>query len=144
MSGSIPRIVVIEDNPADVSLLRRALDEQGEDFEFITISDGEQALSFIDLECRCELPLPCVILLDLHLPRHDGAAIMRELRRRSETAHVRVAVWTTLASPEERTEALSYGADHFQMKPADLEGFWTLARRLLDMCYGRVSKFTAS
>jgi CheY-like chemotaxis protein len=63
------RIVVIEDNPADVTLLRLALDAQGDPYQLEVLSDGEQALRFVrEYASMPGTPEPCVLILDLHLP----------------------------------------------------------------------------
>lgn len=144
MTGKPPRIVVIEDNPADVALLRRALDEQGEEYDFLVISDGEKALRFVDEQREAVDLVPCVILLDLHLPRHDGAAVLRAIAREPKLNHVQVAVWTTLASPLEKEEAMRCGADLYRLKPTSLEGFWELAEILLELCHGRAKKLAVT
>jgi CheY-like chemotaxis protein len=81
-----------------------------------------------------------VILLDLHLPRQDGGAVLKAISREPALANVHVAVWTTLGSPREREEALSYGADLYRLKPTSLEGYWELAALLIEMCHGQVLK----
>ncbi len=62
------RILVIEDNPFDIVLLRHALDKQGEDYELEILSNGEEALRFVhEHRTRVREPEPCVILLDRYL-----------------------------------------------------------------------------
>lgn len=137
MSKSAPLIVFIEDNPADVSMMRRAIGELDDKVEFRVLSDGEQALRFVEDYRKSDEPLPCVILLDLHLPRHDGNSVLRAINREPILEHVQVAVWTTLASPSEREETVRLGAALYQLKPNTVEGFWELAGKLLDLCHGR-------
>jgi len=82
-SGERPaRIVVIEDNPADVDLLRYALDRQGEAYELEVLGDGEQALQFVhEHRTGKRDPEPCVIILDLHLPKYDGLEVLRAIKK---------------------------------------------------------------
>jgi CheY-like chemotaxis protein len=134
MSSQPPRIVVVEDNPADVALLRRALEEQGQHFELIVLSDGEQAVQFVDKQRLGNEAVPCVILLDLHLPRVDGTTVLEAISNTPPLDHVKVAVWTTLASPTEHADALRLGADLYTLKPNAVEGFWEMAEVLLEMC----------
>src|ERR671911_1403628 len=93
------RIVVIEDNPAETVLLRHALDEQGEPYVLEVLTDGESALEFVRAHCHECRPEPCLIVLDLHLPRYDGATVLRAIRCAPELAHVKVVVLTSMASP---------------------------------------------
>lgn len=137
-----PLIVVVEDNPADIVLLRHALQDQDPNIRIQVLSDGEQALKFVEEQRFAQESVPCVILLDLHLPRRDGNDVLRAISLQPKLDHVRIAVWTTLASPEERERALSFGADLYQIKPTVLEGFWELAAKLIDLCHGRATKTT--
>lgn len=130
------RIVLIEDNPGDVYLLRQALAHQGEPYSLEVLADGEQALRFLTAHCRQESESePCVIVLDLHLPKHDGLTILRALRKEPSLAQVRVAVLTSIASPHEAAEIRTLGVDLFREKPDDFEGFLSLAAALLALCH---------
>ena len=70
---SVPTILVIEDNMADVFLIRHALDQHGEAYQLEVLPDGEAALGFV-AEHRSGIRQhdPCVILLDLYLPKTTG------------------------------------------------------------------------
>ncbi len=97
---SIPTILVIEDNVADQVLLRYALDEMGEPYRFEVLVDGEMALAFIDdhRQGRREHE-PCVILLDLHLPKYSGIEVLAAIREEPVLNHIHVFVLTTDISP---------------------------------------------
>ena len=125
------RILVIEDNPADVTLLRQALAAQNEPFVLEVLSDGEAALDFIRSHCTGPSSDPCLIVLDLHLPRYDGTAVLRAIRAEPGLAGVDVVVVTTIASPEEKEELLSLGVLGYRTKPMDWDGFVSLARDLM-------------
>ena len=73
-SCSSCQIVLAEDNPADVGLVRAALQEHGVDYELHIIDDGAKALSFIDsLDMDSKIPCPDLLLLDLYLPQAVAA-----------------------------------------------------------------------
>src|SRR6266404_1552719 len=101
-ASSPARILIIEDNPGDVFLLRHALETIDENFELKVLADGEQALQFVR-EHRLGLhpPDPCVIVVDLHLPKHDGMAVLRALKCAPALEHIGVVVLSGLASAEE-------------------------------------------
>jgi CheY-like chemotaxis protein len=130
------RILVIEDNSSEVFLLRRALlAMKGEDFELEVASDGEAALQFIHRRGREEEDYPCVIVLDLHLPKHDGLEILREIRCTPILADVPVLVTTNGVSPKEAEELRKMGAD-YRLKPRNLAEFAILAADLVTICNG--------
>jgi len=137
------RIVVIEDNPAETTLLRHALDEQRESYVLEILPDGESALAFVRdhcLECR---PEPCLIVLDLHLPRYDGATVLRAIRSAPELANVKVVILTSLASPADKAEVLALGVDAYRTKPISWNEMLELARELIMICNGSLKRAAA-
>jgi CheY-like chemotaxis protein len=130
------RIIVIEDNTSDIFLLRRALTAKlGEGFDLEIAPDGEQALHMIQTRAGSGKAQPCVILLDLHLPKHDGLEILHALRQSAILGDVRVVVTTNSASPSEERALKSMGAD-YRSKPRTLGEFDELAAYLVALCKG--------
>ena len=129
-----PTILVVEDNSADVMLLRVALDRLKEEYILDVLRDGDEALQFVD-EHRSGLRRldPCVIVLDLHLPRHDGLEILRAIKRAPALAHIHVVILTSLATPSEEFHVQASGGT-FLEKPAHLDGYIRLAERLIEIC----------
>jgi|SRR6185437_227398 len=132
VSKSPHRIVAIEDNPGDSNLLRMALDEQSEPYVLEILPDGESALDFI--RHHCSGPEPCLIILDLNLPRYDGVMILRAIRAQPELAHVKVVVMTSFASPVQKQEVLALGIEFYQTKPGNWQEMVDLARELIAIC----------
>jgi CheY-like chemotaxis protein len=129
------RIVVVEDNPGDVTLLRYALDQHGASYELEVLIDGEQALRFVHRHRTGELePRPCVIVLDLYLPRYDGLAVLRAIREEPVLAHIRVVVLTTQATPDEEKQMLELGVRLSRTKPTSLEDLTALGGEILAIC----------
>jgi CheY-like chemotaxis protein len=90
--------------------LRGALAECGEPYELSVLPDGEAALRFV-AEHRSGLrePEPCVIVLDLNLPKHDALAVLAALRSEPAPSHIKVLVVSALAVPETPGTASSNG-----------------------------------
>lgn len=128
------RIIVVDDNTADVNLLRVALDQQHSAYELIVLESGDQALQFVR-EYRQGPPhsRPCVILLDLHLPKYDGLAILNAIRQTPQLQTIHVVVLSGMASPDEKEKIASLGAVYRQ-KPFDLDDYLDLGAEVLDMC----------
>src|SRR5690348_8135408 len=91
-----PLILLLEDNPGDVRLLRLAMTTAGVDCEFTVIGDGAQAIQYIR---RCaedgEAAPPDLAILDMDLPKHDGLAILGALRERGPMASLPVVILTS-------------------------------------------------
>jgi CheY-like chemotaxis protein len=131
------RIVLIEDNPAEVYLLRVALDQLRHAYALHVLYDGAEALRFVQQERSRQTPepKPCVIILDLHLPKHDGPEVLRAIKEVPALAHVHVVVLTTTASPKDEIEVRELGVRLYRRKPSDLDEFVEVARHILEICH---------
>jgi CheY-like chemotaxis protein len=135
--SSPAKILVIEDNSADVFMLRHALDQHGEEYVLEVLRDGEEAIEFVNLQRTAEVnDEPCVIVLDLHLPKHDGAAVLRAIRQEPVLAHVGVVALTTIASPRDEHEVRDLGVRLYKAKPSLIDDWIELARQILEICLG--------
>jgi CheY-like chemotaxis protein len=131
---SNPRILLVDDNVADVSLLRMAFDEQGQDYELQVLRTGEDALRFVNEHGKNgDDSNPCVILLDLNLPRHDGLVVLQAIRNSPELAHINVVMLSGFASPAQREKVSRLGAAYMQ-KPMDLEDYFALGTKVIEIC----------
>jgi CheY-like chemotaxis protein len=131
-----PKILIVEDNHSDVYLLRRALEDQRNTIDIEIAPDGECALQFVQNQrLNRHDPLPCVIVLDLHLPKHDGLEVLRAIQREPVLHHIHVMVVAGMASPRERAQLRRMGVD-FRSKPADLSEFERLAAEVIAICEG--------
>jgi two-component system, chemotaxis family, response regulator Rcp1 len=128
-----PKILVIEDNAADIELLRFALDRQGE-YELQVLEDGEEALRFI-AEHRAGIhdPDPCVILLDVHLPRYDGLEILDALKKAPALQRIQVFVLSSAATREAQAAIQNKGA-LYRAKPLTLKHFLELGAEIFAVC----------
>jgi CheY-like chemotaxis protein len=119
-------ILIGEDNPADVYLIRIALQEHAIDLPLRVAADGQELLRIIDEEERVGQTQTTLIILDINLPRHDGLEILKRLRRSGPLSGVPVAVLTSSDSPRDRLASADLGAARFLQKPSSLEQFLKL------------------
>jgi len=122
----MPKILLAEDNPADVYLIRAALEEHGIEFPLQVAADGREVLQVFHEQEKLEETQLNLIILDLNLPRHDGIEILQRLRETVQLAPVPVIVLTSSDSPRDRTAASELGAARFLRKPSNLEEFLSL------------------
>ncbi len=93
-------ILIAEDNPADVALVREALKTNNVDCVLHVLTDGEKALARIDsLESDPKMPQVDLLILDMHLPKHDGEAVLKRLRSTRHYAGTPFILTTSFSSP---------------------------------------------
>lgn len=115
-----PRILLVEDNPLDVALTRRAFSKQGSENPIRHAHDGQEA---VDLLLSGSEPLPTLILLDLNLPKMDGIEVLKEIRGNAALRHIPVIMLTTSARAEDVFRSYDAGANSYIVKPVDLDEF---------------------
>ncbi len=100
------------------------------------LSNGEAALQFVhENRAGTKKPEPCVILLDLHLPKYDGIVILQAIKQAPALSHIQVVVLTGSGSPTQRAEIEQLGA-LFRQKPMALSEFEAFGREILEICKG--------
>jgi two-component system, chemotaxis family, response regulator Rcp1 len=139
LAGRVARVLLVEDNEADVRLTREALRESGDLVRLSTVSDGEQALAYLRREEGfAAVPRPDLVLLDLNLPRKNGLEVLREMRADPDTACVPVIMLTTSSARQDVVEAYASGANCFVTKPLELDEFMDLINAIRSFWLGVV------
>lgn len=127
-------ILLAEDNPADVYLIREALREHGVDCTIREASDGGEVIQILDRAKDAGTAEDVdLIVLDLNLPRHDGIEILQHLRDSPSFSHVPVVVLTSSDSPRDRMVANQLGAKCYLRKPSSLTEFLNLGAVFKDL-----------
>src|SRR5579872_5295261 len=112
-------ILIAEDNPADVALVREALKMYGIDSVLHVLRDGEQALALLDsLDKDPKVPRVDLLILDMHLPKHDGEDILKRLRSTEHYAQTPVIVMTSHSSTRIEETAAKHAALFYFRKPS--------------------------
>jgi len=122
----MPKILLAEDNPADVFLIRTALEEHGVDVPLQVAADGREVFEILCEEQNLPASQLKLIILDLNLPRHDGIEILQRLRETGRMVRVPVVVLTSSDSPRDRIVASELGAACYLRKPSNLEQFLSM------------------
>lgn len=139
-------ILLVEDNPADASLLEELIEEGSYHVALYAASDGYDALDFLNRRDKYRsMPRPDAILLDLGLPRMNGYEVLARIRKTAPWSKIPVVVLTTSRDPKDRELCLSLGADDFLSKPYDLEGYEVLVDHLASVVFpAMTNKATAA
>jgi CheY-like chemotaxis protein len=124
--AGLPVILLVEDNPDDVLLARRALKKAALAVSMSVVADGDEAVAYLDGsgpfgERACH-PLPALVLLDLKLPKRPGLEVLRWIRSRPELATTPVVVLTSSSEDEDIQKAYALGANSYLQKPVAFNG----------------------
>lgn len=122
-------ILLVEDNPMDVDLTRRAFARRNIVNPLEVARDGEEALAWFQRWADGS-PLPVVILLDLKLPRVSGLEVLRQLKGHEVYARVPVVVLTTSREDADVQAAYDLGVNSYIVKPVEFEKFVDVATQI--------------
>jgi CheY-like chemotaxis protein len=120
-------VMLVEDDPGDIVLVREALGVAERVNEIRVASDGVQALEQLH---DPELSLPDLILLDLNLPRMDGRELLAELKSDERLGRIPVVVLTTSQAQSDIVRSYELHANAYVSKPADLKAFLEVVREI--------------
>ncbi len=127
-------ILLIEDDPDDRELTRRALKKNNLCNELVVAHDGEQALDYLfgtgAYEGRDTSVTPQVILLDLGLPKMSGFEVLERIRSDERTSRLPVVILTSSAEEQACVESYSRGANSCVRKPVDFLEFHAAVQQL--------------
>jgi two-component system response regulator len=116
-------ILLVEDNPDDVTLTLRALTRNNILNEIVVAHDGAEALDLIFTGSSDGPVAPGLILLDLKLPKVDGIEVLRRIRADKRTQVIPVVVLTSSKMEEDIIAAYQNGANAFVRKPVNFSEF---------------------
>lgn len=120
-------ILLIEDNPSDIDLTKRALERGRILNELKVVTDGQEALDYLFLKGahagRDPSDLPALILLDLKLPKVSGIDVLKGIRANAKTRRLPVVILTSSGEEQDLAAGYDSGANSYIRKPVDFEHF---------------------
>jgi CheY-like chemotaxis protein len=119
-------ILLVEDNPMDIDLTRRAFVRRKLANPIEIAKDGEEALAYLS-RWEAGAPLPIIILLDLKLPKVDGLEVLRQLKSHPQFHTIPVVVLTSSNEDKDIQTAYKLGANSYITKPVDFDKFLDVA-----------------
>lgn len=127
-------ILLVEDNPDDADLTRRAFTRNNILNHLVVARDGVEALDYLFAAGawadRDPADMPVLVLLDLKLPRIEGLEVLRQLRADPRTRFLPVVVLTSSVEERDVTRAYDLGCNSYIRKPVDFIHFTDAVRQL--------------
>lgn len=111
MKRSTPLILAVDDEPANLALLRKLLTHLG--YDIVEANDGPGAVGAVSAH------EPDLVLMDVNLPGYDGIEAVQRIRRQPEFQALPILMLTALTRPEDKARGISAGANDFLSKPFD-------------------------
>jgi two-component system response regulator len=132
MNGYISTILLVEDDPIEIDLARRACELNKPALHLVVVKDCLGVLEWLATASAAFNPLPKLILLDLKLPHLLGLAMLRRLRMASATCDLPIIVYSKIYEPSDVVLSYEVGANSFVNKPENFEQFNALLNELSD------------
>ncbi len=124
---NIIKILLVEDNPDDIDITKRALKEAKVINKLWIARDGQEALDFLkhegDYKDLSSSPKPGLILLDINLPKLNGIDVLRAIKKDSNLKRIPVVMLTVSKRDEDIIKSYDNGCNSFIQKPVNFENF---------------------
>lgn len=120
-------LLLVEDDPGDQELTRRALEDGEIPHDLHVVDDGEEALDYLFCRGRYarpdDCPVPDLILLDLNLPKVTGKQVLEQIQNDDKLRHIPVVVLTTSQQEKDIQQCYDSGASSYIVKPVGIDDF---------------------
>jgi DNA-binding response OmpR family regulator len=133
---------LVEDNSADVGLVREALEEHGVDCELLVIGDGDKAIRFIQALEDEPAVCPDLFIIDLNLPKKPGREVLQNMRQNAKCKGATVVILSSSDALRDRADTLELGVSRYIRKPLHLEEFMGLGAIFKEMLEASRNKST--
>jgi CheY-like chemotaxis protein len=134
-------VLLLEDDTVDAMTVKRALKDLKVTNPLVRVINGEEALKYLRSELNIK---PCVILLDLNMPRMNGVEFLKIVKADDKLKGIPVVVLTTSKADQDRNECFTRSVAGYIVKPVDYKNFleamrvldlyWTLSELPPDIC----------
>ena len=121
------KIILAEDNPADVQLTKMAFEEVAPGLEVVHVADGQELVDYVSTAALTDIAL---ILLDLNMPRMGGIDVLRRFYQDEEFKKLPVVVFSSSASQDDVSTCYDLGANAYVCKPIDINDFNNIIRAI--------------
>lgn len=131
-------VLYAEDEDNDAFLMQRAFIKAGVTNPLRIVVDGPAAIRYLagtgEFSDRTQHPLPCLLLLDLNLPRQSGLEVLKWVRERPDFSDLPIVILTSSSQDRDIGSAYQLGANGYLVKPPSSEKLIDLVMGLRDVC----------
>jgi CheY-like chemotaxis protein len=139
MNAELISVLLVEDDPGDVMLVREAFAADKVGNTLSVVSDGVEAMRFVRGEGEyAAMARPDLVLLDLNLPRKSGAEVLAEIKGDPRLSTIPVVVLTTSQAEEDILRSYEMHANAYVTKPVDFDRFGEIVRQIDEFFVGIV------
>ena len=139
MNAELISVLLVEDDPGDVLLIREAFSDHKVGNGLSVVNDGVEAMKYVRREGEyADAQRPDLVLLDLNLPRKSGAEVLAEIKGDPQLSTIPVVVLTTSQSEEDVLRSYKMHANAYITKPVDFERFGQIVHQIDDFFIGIV------
>jgi len=140
---AVQEVLLVDDNPADISLAQEALAEckrqSNRQIKVSSVVDGEQAVAFLFRRGKyADQVRPNLVILDLNLPKKDGRAVLKELKADPELCRIPVVIFSTSQANNDIVRSYQLGANCYVSKPGNLRDFISAVTSIGEFWFGFV------
>ena len=137
---SLPQVLLVDDNPADVGLAQEALAGGRHQSCISSVTNGEEAIAFLHRSGRyANVIRPDLVILDLNLPRKDGRAVLAEVKADHDLRSIPIVVFSTSRSMLDIARSYELGANCYVSKPGNLNDFCSVMQSIEEFWFGSAS-----
>lgn len=125
-------ILSIDDDPDDIAMLKDAFDSLQVNYRLVEAHNGEEGVKALQ-QLSDAGTLPCLIVLDINMPKMDGREAFNAIRKESRFAEIPVVIFSTSSSPMDKMFFSRKSVEYF-VKPIDFKKLSDVARSFLNIC----------
>ncbi|MGE5520220.1 MAG: response regulator [Candidatus Dadabacteria bacterium] len=123
------KILLIEDDIDDVELLQYALDRHSVKYQMEILSNGKEALEYIENCADC----PEIIILDFNLPKVHGKEVLKQIKDNADFKNIPLVILTTSSAQDDKDYAGALGANAFLVKPTSTDGIKNTVETIVNL-----------
>lgn len=132
-----PDLLIVDDNPADVALVREALAGSKHRSQLSTVGDGVEAMAFLNhREKYVNAIRPDLVILDLNLPKRDGLAVLAAMKAGPDLRRIPVVIFSTSELQKDVVRSYEMGANCYVRKPGNLNDFFSAVKAIEEFWFG--------